>query len=144
MGILADIFVANDQDARLYEQRLFGHEAIESPSYERVQYKNITSLELGTLWALLHGEDWNVKKHNFLHIGHDEEVGSCLDQFPPELTRSLSALEPKQVSDVSAAWAATEELQWPASDAAEVINELVRLARLAVASGNSLYVWNCP
>lgn len=142
MGVLADVFVSTEEDARLYDARVRGDAEPAPDRYEVVQYKRLTGLNFGTLWAILEGEVWSVKKHVLRHLWHNEEGESGLDEFQPRLVELLSELPEARISDVSASWGATDELRWPREAAIPIIHELRRLARLSQSRNLRMFLWN--
>ena len=136
MAILTDIFVSSPADAQRYE-------ALEPKRsggpFELVQFKGLTSLEFGTLWAIINDEEFDFDKHALESLAPEENT--WLFRFPPVFVQKLAALTPAAVKEVAAAWADTEELQWDPSEAEEVIVELVRLAKLASSPSKGLYLW---
>jgi sugar/nucleoside kinase (ribokinase family) len=63
--------------------------------------------------------------------------------FPGVMLTALGQLTPDQIQAAAAKWAATAELSCSPAEIRPVIEGMVRLARLAVASGRGLYLWNC-
>lgn len=143
--MLSDFFVADAADALRYAQR--HEEADEGEEIERrlnpAQYKNVTGLELGTLWAILEGAEWNVKKHMPDTISEGEEGESWLHRFPVELTRLLANLDEAGLCRAAEDWAETEEMDCDPEELAPLLADLQSLARLAEAPGTSVYLWGC-
>jgi len=139
MGILSDIFVAKPADAAKYEDHMNSETG--DKLYEVASYKNLTPLEFGTLWAILEGRPYDDKKHGLLEVKPTEE--SWLYRFPSEYVQLLANLTPGKIEAASVPWAATEEISGEASDMAEVIVEVSKLARHALLPGKGLFLWNC-
>jgi hypothetical protein len=145
MGMLSDFFVASSEDALRYANRFA--ESDEGEEIEMLlkpaQYKDITSLELGTLWAILEGKEWDVEKHmpEDVEFGDDEE--SWLNRFPAELAQLLAEASQSELDSSAAAWANTEELDCNPEDLQPLLKALQLLAKDAVTSNKAVYLWGC-
>jgi hypothetical protein len=139
MGILSDIFVSTPADAAKYDE-LMESERIDS-RFEVASYKNLTTLEFGTLWAILTGQTFDMDKHNLDPLADEEE--SWLHRFPEPYVKLLAGLTSVQIKTASVAWAATEELEADPADMEEIIVDIAKLARHAMLPGKGLYLWNC-
>ncbi len=137
MAILTDIFVSSPEDAPRYEslQRAGRLDGL----FEVVQFKGLTNLEFGTLWAIIDGEQFDFDKHAFESLA--PQKNTWLLRFPTSFVQKLAALTPTAVDEAAESWAAADELQWEPSEAKEVIVELVRLAKLAASSSKGLFFW---
>jgi hypothetical protein len=136
MAILTDIFVSTPADAQRYQSL---QPKRSSGLFELVQFKGLTNLEFGILWAIISGEDFDFDKHALESLAPQEET--WLFRFPTVLVQKLAALTPVRINEISAAWADTEELQWAPAQAKEVIVQLVRLAKLAPSPSKGLFFW---
>ena len=137
MGILADIYIARDDEAVSYD-------TTPDQFADRAQYKGFTALELSILWSIMRGVEWDVAMMDEFPCLLQVDGGArLLHRLPAKLVTELAALSPDQVGSVSSAWAATEELCWPPEAAREVIEDLVHLARRASETSRSLHLWNC-
>ena len=139
MGILADIFVSTEEDALLYDP-LVGRPA---DRYDFVECKRFTGLEFGTLWAIIDGEKWDVKRHMLRHISHSDEGEQWLEAFPAELVARLADLPDDGMDALSTAWGKTEELKWDGALLLPVLTDLRRLANVAQGSSRGMYLWGC-
>ena len=138
MGVLADIYISADKEAAAYDGNP------NWPESDRLQYKRITTLELSTLWAIMRHVEWEASLTNEFACLLEKDGGERLiHRLPAAMVTELAKLAPEQVGTVAPTWAATEEMQWPAESARDAIEEMTRLARRAVESGRSLYLWNC-
>ena len=141
MGLLADFFVAPADQALLYEDSL-NDRAASVQKYKPAEYKNLTGLELGILWAMLLGEEWNVKKHMLTEVRFGDGGETWLFSFPPELVELLASLSDEQLDVTAIKWAETEELAlWEAQHTKELLIDLRQLSKDAVSSGNDLFLW---
>jgi len=138
MSILSDLFVTDADDAQLYE-KLQSQDQFPIDRFERAQFKGLTDLEFTTLWALVQNEEWDIDQHSLEVIGVPGDT--WLFKFPSLFVDSLSSLDQAGISRVSPLWAATEEMEWEPSEAQEVIEELVRLAKFAKSNSKGLYLW---
>ena len=137
MAILTNIFVAVPADAPKYESLVEAGQL--GNMFEVVHFKGLTNLEFGTLWAIIEGEDFDFDKHALESLAAQEET--WLFRFPERYVKALAALTPSTAKDAAESWAETEELQWEPSEAQEVLDELVRLAKLASSSSKGLFFW---
>jgi hypothetical protein len=137
MGILSDIYVARDDEAVNYDY-------MPDTFADRAQYKGITPLGLSTFWAIMRGIEWEValmKEFPCLLQQHGGEV--LIYRFPAAMITDLTKLTSDRISVLAPKWTAIEELGWPPDEVRRVIEDLVSLARRAVESGQSVYLWNC-
>lgn len=143
MGILADFFVATPDQALRYANWLDEpDEGEEIKALLRpVEYKGFTSLELGTLWAILAGVPWDVAKHMPEETYLGEEGESWLTPFPEELTSLLAEASPELLVDACTAWAKTEELACDPRHLSPVVADLQALAKRAMSEKKSVYLW---
>jgi hypothetical protein len=144
MGILADFFVASPEDALRYESELHKvRDTSEMPGdrFERVEYKGFTGLELGMLWAIAVGEEWDLDRHMPANLDHGEEGETWLDEFPPELISVLASIRDQDVQSLAEAWGGTEELACEGSLLVPAIEDLRRLALSAQKQGKGMYLW---
>lgn len=141
MGILSDIFVATAEDAASYESIMVAEEEHPSDKYEVVHLKGLTTLEFGTLWAILLEQEWDAERHMLANLTHGDEGESWLDQFPSDFVGLLASLDDQRSRSAAAAWAETEEMGCEASDVAPILTDLKRLAKRAQSTGRGLYLW---
>jgi len=141
MGILADFFVATPDDALKYAAPGSFQDAALKLRVAPVEYKSFTTVEIGTLWAILANEEWSVAKHDLIDESLEGEEESWLFRFPPALVELLADATDKELSLANAKWATTEELNCAPSDLLPVTLDLQRLAKTSVATGNPMYLW---
>ncbi len=140
MGILADFFVAELDDALNYQQ-LMGPD-LPRDRFELVESGRITPLEVTTLWAITTNEQWSPEQHDLEMLGESSaEQETWLCRFPPAFVSRLAELTPAELPRVAAEWAATEEMACSPEDVLPEVDGLVRLARLAQTTGKGLYLW---
>jgi hypothetical protein len=141
MGILADIFVATEDEALAYESSI---DSDDIEKYERVEFKGLTGLEFGTLWAILENEEWDVDVHMLEDVSYGDDGETWLMMFPDELISLLCSVENNNFESVLDQWAITEELQmsgWEPAEVGTVLKDLIRLAKTAQSSKRGLYLW---
>jgi hypothetical protein len=145
VGMLADFFVATPAEALRYANRMEEPDDGESIRrlLEPLEYKGVTGLELGTLWAILDGVEWDVDKHmpEETFLGSDGE--SWLNRFPSDLTSLLAEASPDQLNKACDTWASTEEISCDPVALLPVLGELQGLAKRAVREDKSVYLWGC-
>jgi len=145
VGLLADFFVATPDQALHYANQADEPDDGEEihALLQPVEYKGFTSLELGTLWAILADVPWNAKTHMVEDTFYGEEGESWLNRFPDELTSLLAAASPDLLAKVCATWAATEELACDPQHISPVLADLQVLAKRAISESKSVHLWGC-
>jgi hypothetical protein len=137
MGILADLFAATDANARKYEERLLSRNL--GDEYDRAEFKGLTDLNFGMLWALIDGVEFDFDKYSLEEVIPPEE--SWLFRFPPVLVQKLEGLTESDVDKFAESWARTEELACQPSDVRPIIEQLVRLAGISKRRSLGLFLW---
>lgn len=141
MGLLADVFVTPPDDALEYESLVQNRAALVE-KYQPAEYRNLTGLEFGSLWAILTNEKWNYDKHKLKEIGFGEGGETWLMEFPSDLISLLSSLDDGELPAVAAKWAKTEELVLRGGDDVdELLADLRRLAIQSNKSGEPMFLW---
>jgi hypothetical protein len=138
MGILCDLFVSTKEDALVYESTF---ESEQHGRFSPAEFKGFTSLEFGTLWAILTNEEWDVHKHRLLDVDFGSDHESWLCEFPEEYVQVLSRTDSDAIKRAAQAWSETEELSCSAEDVRPVIDTLVQLSRRALSRNEGLYMW---
>jgi hypothetical protein len=141
VGVRADLFVANNDDALLYEQLLDSGQVIAPGRYVVAHHQGLTGLEFSSLWAILEGSDWDVHRHMLQGVSTEAEQERWLEEFPASYVQQLAACDPAKLIQAAVAWSQTEELQCAASQLQPVLLDLQRLAQLALAEQKGLYLW---
>ena len=93
------------------------------------------------LWAILRGEQWDVRRHDLEHISHTEGGESWLFRFPDELVQRLSALEQADLRQAADDWVHPREVPGNSDDLLPVLRDLKKLAILAQMQGRNLHLW---
>ncbi|WP_447773364.1 hypothetical protein [Variovorax boronicumulans] len=143
MGLLSDFFVANEEEATRYADLMNeDDQGKATASHVRpAEYKGLTDLEVGTLWAILEGKEWDADLHELENDEGDDEGDSWLFRFPDRLVQLLAHAEHSALEAALHQWAETEELQVDADELRPVVFDLQRLARQAIAEQKSVYLW---
>lgn len=137
MGVLADIFIATADEAEQYQSSKKDLE-----QFHPLQYKGVTDIEFGILWALLENQEWNVERHLLEEINFDDECS--LFQFQTDFLKLLGSLSPEQLETTATQWFATEELQesrWTYETVLTLLQNLNHLAKKIIGSDKGLYLW---
>lgn len=138
MGLLADIYLANDDaDALQYD-------SAPQKFTDRLQYGTITELQLSILWAMVQGVKWEAKSlRQFVNVFHTDDGERLITRLPAPLLTDLAALTPEQVSAAAEKWATTAEMRCKPADARSIIEGLAVCGRKAVDTKKNAYLWNC-
>lgn len=137
MSLLADLYLAHDDDAVRYN-------TTPDEFTDRAEHKSITPLEFSTLWAIMRGVEWDGDLLDEFPCLLEVDGGEILiHRFPAAILTDLVALTPDRVASITAEWAATEELDCRPDEIRPIVDDLIRLARLATETGRSLHLWNC-
>jgi hypothetical protein len=92
----------------------------------RAEYKNLTPLALGMLWAILRHEKWDVSHHRLEHVFHTEDGESWLERFPDEFVFRISVLGETTASQAADAWARSDEVRSSSDELKPVLRDLKR------------------
>lgn len=67
------------------------------------------------------------------------------DGLPQDMVDSLAKLQPEEIRTLcnQLAQATADELAWSPDDFVPIVTQLSALARRAVATGKSMFLWNC-
>jgi len=137
MGILCDIFIAEPADALRYDS--LDESDRDAPLFDRIQFKSLTHLEFGTLWAILEGEEFDIDRHTL--VSKSPAESTWLFQFPVAYVKKLAGLTGAEIKKAAIAWGATEELQCEPSEAEELIGPVVDLAGQAADLEKGMFLW---
>ncbi|TSD57041.1 hypothetical protein FFI97_023085 [Variovorax sp. KBS0712] len=143
MGLLSDFFVANEGEAARYADRMSEDDQGKAIALQLrlAEYKGFTDLEVGTLWAILEGKEWDADLHELESDEGGDEGDSWLFRFPDRLVQLLAHVEHSALDAALPRWADTEELQVDVAELRPVVLDLQRLAKQAIAEQKSLYLW---
>ena len=136
MGISASFFVARDSNAHLI---------VSNPNTfdpHCADYARITIAELSTLFAILQGIDSATDLTDEFDVVLDEDEGECVIQrLPARMVAALAELDSAQADLIARNWGEADEIE-PQEAAHEILGDLVRLARRAVATRQSVFLFN--
>ena len=138
MGVLADVYLATPEGALAYDEnpRPF--------SEVTVSAKGIMDLELSMLWAIYRGVAWDVEMlKDFRQLLIRDGGERIIAEIPDSLATYLADSDEAQISRISSAWAATEEMARYSQHVASHLSKLVELAKVARISGKRMYLWMC-
>ncbi|MEQ1824199.1 MAG: hypothetical protein ABL949_16955 [Fimbriimonadaceae bacterium] len=135
MSLIATFFLASPADAVRYA-------TAPEDFPEAVDYGGFTALELSTLWAIIRGTDWtNDLLDEFDCLYHEADM-TMIHQIPSDMNRMLVTLAPDQIREANALWADTEEMDCSPDAIRPILDDLVRLAGLALESGQQVFLFN--
>ena len=132
MGIVAELFVATDEEAKTYDGGA-------PPRFAGLQLRGLTSLDFETLWASLEGVEWGPDSPSLQVVRAEGEMWTF--KFPGEYVRRLGELDVPRVAALAERWAASETLACLPEDAEPVIAALSSLARLVGEGERGLFLW---
>ncbi len=137
MGILADLFVATNSTARMYEQRHLSGDL--GDEYDRAEFRGFTDLNLGMLWALIDGQEFDFAQYSLEEVVPPDE--SWLFRLPPAFVQKLEGLKDLDIDKLAESWANTEEMACKPSDVRPIIEQLIRLVGVSIHSSQGLFLW---
>jgi hypothetical protein len=132
MGLLTELFVAADGDAKTYDHASGDRQG-------SVKLGGLTNLEFEMLWAVLSGEDWNPDVHGLTEVASSESTWTF--KFPQAYVEALRRLDGLGISRAAKLWAATEELSCEPAELEPAIRKLVSLALSLDDRRDGLFVW---
>ena len=136
MGILCDFLVGDDATAAAYD----GSNVAE---VDRADWKGLTCDVLGGLRAALASDVALHHIDDFDWIEAADGGESIALRFPADFVGALAAADGDALGRAISEWA-TDELGFDDDAAADIVADLVRLAKRARKTGRNLYVWNSP
>ena len=143
MAILSDFFVASPEQATRYANRSADQDGGSEITalLQPASYTGFTSLQVEMLWAILRGEVWNVNDYKLEDTSFSDDGESWIHRFPTDLTQLLAGASADQLASALVKWAATEEIDYSQAELAPVLKDLETLAKRAVATNTSVYLW---
>lgn len=140
MGVLTDIVVAHVDQAQAVLQTDAPYQALHG-----LEARGLDTPMLGALHAVLTGTAPDAAWAEGVDLLASEgDEGPWVFSVPGPLVHALATLDGARVSPAAEAWAATEAVRreaWSAEAAAQLLAELVRLARQARGEGAALLMW---
>jgi hypothetical protein len=139
MGILADLFIATED-----EVRVLAPDGIPSEHFQTLELAGLTEIELGALNAQLRGLEFEDAMDDLISFWAVDEVnGPWIVKFDDAFTGALAALPDESLAGHARAWATIEELEhWDQRDVLERLEGIVKLAREAIRDQKIVFLWN--
>lgn len=144
MGVLTDFVVASPKDAKRV-----GKSSCPSKDFKGLDAKGIDTVKLGTLYAILIGEqfDPSFMTDDALRFAASEE-GPWVFEVPSHFVELLAELKDKELKAAATKWAKTEEFSpkydnWPAAEVKQMLAKLVALCKQAVSEDKAVLMWMC-
>jgi hypothetical protein len=141
MSILCDLFVGTRDEALAYANSPAAEQAGLGQQMLLRSFNGLTSLEFGTLWAILEEQEWDPDRHELADVEIDDGADVWLSQFPEEYVELLAGYDADALFDAAQTWSETEELMSNVDTTLPVLRALVELANEAIAQRKGLYVW---
>jgi hypothetical protein len=142
MGILADLFVATPEAALDY------HSSVDKVAlhqkYEIVELRGLTGTELGVLWSILDGKEWNIETHSLKEIQFGENGETWLFLFPNSFVELLRSIDSSRMQTVLLQWVSSEEIALSGAsteDVRTILESLIKVAERSHASNKNMYLW---
>jgi len=136
MSVLSDFFIAESGTTPTYGEAI--------PDEDRCQTKSISPLEAAGMLAVLRG---GGERLGFISefkclTPHEEEHWTF--SIPQDMVDALARLGDDDFSTISAefAEATAEELGWSQGDFEPLVSGLAKLARRALESKRTMFLWN--
>lgn len=138
MGFFSHVFAATHEAADAYFVSL---RDTSIPKDCLAEYKGLHPGMLGPLWAVLRGEEYALG-HDLIHVRSQDDGGKSLFRFPKGFVRRLANIDPRLMSRVAHAWAASDEdLNGKAKALKEPLENSQRLAAIALEGEKGLYLY---
>ena len=138
MGILSDFFIAADSPTPKYDC------GPQFPAEDRCQFKSITPLEAAGILSVLRGGGDPIEMLDEFPSLTPQDAEEWTQRVPADMTSALATLNDSQIPDIAQRCAdlTAEELGWSSDDFQDVLKQLRTLARRAIDTGKSIYLWN--
>src|SRR5262249_41040689 len=128
-------------DALLYYQLGWTAERHLPPGIRRAEYKNYVPPQMDILWAILRSETFEVGRHRFEHVCHEDDGSKILERFPDDFLERLAALNDAAIERAAIAWVDTGEVRGTVDDHKQPLQDLRELSANALGSGKGLYLY---
>jgi hypothetical protein len=139
MSLLSDFFIADASRAPKYD----GGEAFNDA--DKCQFKGLSPLQGAQFLAILRGQEYTIDMVSEFKLVTPEDAEDWTMAVPQDMIDALAKLKPDQVPGLAARFAAAtaEELGWSPDDFIPILRGLSALARRAIDTGRTMYLWNC-
>lgn len=158
MGVLCDVFIAEDNRALMYNYvgdcdcqcqlscPCWAQYA--EDKYDHIDSARLYDKEFSKLLAVLRGKTWRLSHIKQFKLrktfGPD---GPWIHQAPEDLPVLLSGVSAKKLDEITAEWIELLNNYWPEEPDTEVMHtylvELQKLSKKAVKQGYRMYLWTC-
>lgn len=138
MGILSDFFIADANATPEYDC------GPDFPSDDRCQFKYITPLEAAGILSVLRGGGDRIEMLDAFPLLTPQDAEEWTMSVPDDMVALLAEISDAQIPGIAQKCAdvTAEELGWAPEDFTDVIKQLSELARRAVETKRSMYLWN--
>ncbi|REK31366.1 MAG: hypothetical protein DWQ41_00515 [Planctomycetota bacterium] len=137
MGIHANFFVAGIRDAAIFDTNPDAFEP------HTAYYKNLTESELSVLWAILTDTELNESMREFECIFYVDDGERFIVRLPHSMVEKLTDVDGSALEALTARWAGSAEMQREPDEVRPIVNDLRRLSKHAIETGQAVYLWNC-
>ncbi len=138
MSILSDFFIADDSSTPKYDC------GSHFPAEDRCQFKSITTLEAAGILSVIRGGEDCIELLDEFQLLTPQDAEEWIHRVPVDMTSALATLDDSQMPDIAQRCAdlTAEELGWSPDDFQDVLYQLRTLARRALDTGKTMYLWN--
>lgn len=138
MGLLSEFFIDDGATVPNYN----GGEEFDDA--DKCEFRDLTPLQCGQFLSVLRDQEYVVEMVGEFKLITPEDAEDWTMSVPQDMVAKLSALSPDQIPDIAARFAdiTSEELGWAPDDFSPIVTELAALARRAVETNKSMYLWN--
>ncbi len=139
MSMLSDFFIAGGSTVPDYQG------GVDFDAADKCQFNGLSPLQGGQFLAVLRGQEYDIDLVSEFKLVSPEEAEDWTMTVPQDMVDKLAAIPDVDAGVIAAqfAGATREELGWSADDFVPFVTEMAALARRAVASGKSMYLWVC-
>jgi len=139
VGVLSDLVVAPSGDADRIARA-----AVPSQEFGGIDIKGIDTVKLCMLHALVTDQPYKTLKDQYTPVVSVSDEGPWVFRLPDSCVDALARLDDEARAAVATRWAQTKEFQfdrWRTAAVAEALEAISALARRAVESKQSVFLW---
>jgi hypothetical protein len=138
MGILSDFFLASGDAVPDYAG------GAQFDASDKCQFKGLTPLQAGQFLAVLRGQKYTVEMVREFQLVTPEEAEQWTMCVPQDMVAAMAGIHDENITEIAGTFAdiTAKELRWTPQDFVPVVTELSALARRAIETGKSMYLWN--
>jgi len=139
MSILSDFFIAEIGSIPNYE----GGDGF--ASQDKCQLRRITPLEASGMLSVLRGGIDRMELFGEFELLTPQDAEEWTMSVPLDMVESLAALDEDSIPTTAKSFAevTADELGWQEQDFVPVVTDLSALAKRALSSGKTIFLWNC-